>query len=74
MDAETIARMQSLATATPYGDSGLWVVGWVFSDREAGLEFVRRVARTIAAQNKSDEREYDPNVAPCDDAEFGMRR
>jgi len=52
-------------------------------------KFPEKVRRTLAAKkawlsrkstsaarlhtDEKDEREYDPNVAPCDDAEFGMK-
>lgn len=31
------------------------------------------IAHLIARAALAPEREYDPNVAPCDDAEFGMK-
>jgi hypothetical protein len=30
-------------------------------------------AKAVLARLSSGEREYDPDVAPCDDAEFGMK-
>jgi hypothetical protein len=34
---------------------------------------MRDMRAALEAAQAAGEREYDPNVAPCDDAEFGMK-
>jgi hypothetical protein len=37
------------------------------------LDVVKKHRRLLRDHAPANEREYDPNVAPCDDAEFGMK-